>query len=457
MIRPKHIRTRLAVWYTVVMAAVLALFTSGILFFFHHGLREEFDRNLLEHYERGARHLEKGADGSLHLRKPEKTTQNPNRDFGQEIALEAWSPHRQILFKSEALGGNELGEPPAAVSARSVESKAPFRIMTGKTYVAGQEIILRVGMDEGRLWNEIRELILIVLLLSPLALALAGGAGYWMAMKALAPVERMSHRAEVISADKLSERLPVENPDDELGALASVLNRLFDRLERSFGELKRFTSDASHELRTPLQALKSIGEVALQKNQDAAYYREVISSMLEETDRISKLTHSLLTLSRADAGAVKLMRTSADLSEIVLHTTHLLEVLAEEKGQKLRTEIASRPVAHVDPVIFPQALVNLVDNAIKYSGPGTEICVRLFESAEGPVIEVADQGPGIAEEHRQFVFERFFRVDKSRSRDLGGAGLGLAIARWSIESHGGKLHLESHVGRGSTFRIILPS
>jgi len=436
----------------------------GVTLFFLKGLREEFDRTLAENYERGVRHIEVAPSGGLGMRKPEKTPQNPNRDFAHEMPVEAWSPDGTLLYRSPAWESTRLspvppvkaesGDPITTVRASDGQS---FRIMSGHSTLEGRDLWVRVGMNEERVWKEIRELLTIFIFILPVALLLSGGAGYWMASQALRPVQIMSKRAQVISAESLHDRLPIENPEDELGSLAKVFNGLLERLQGSFEELKRFTSDASHELRTPLQALRSIGEVALQSEQRPEYYREVISSMLEETDRMAKLTQSLLTLSRADSGHVKLNYASVKLEKLVEEAMDLLEILAEEKTQKLVLNVQDKMEISADPVFLRQAVINLVDNAIKYSPSDTEIVTRLYsDTSKQVVIEVRDKGPGIAPEYQERVFDRFYRIDKSRSRDLGGAGLGLAITKWAIEAHGGKIELESTLGLGSTFRIFLP-
>ncbi len=247
----------------------------------------------------------------------------------------------------------------------------------------------------------------------------------------------------------------VENPGDELGQLAAVFNDAFARLERSFEQLRRFTADASHELRTPLTAMRSVGEVGLREHRDAAAYREIIGSMLEETDQLGRLVEGLLMLSRADGGNVSLKREGVDLAELARDVAAHLGVLAEEKGQSFAVEASGPVPAWVDRLVIRQALINLVDNAVKYTPPGGSVRISVRDGGPGPTVEVTDTGSGVPAEHRDRVFDRFYRIDKARTRDLGGAGLGLAIARWAVEAHGGRIDLDSVEGRGSTFRITL--
>jgi len=232
---------------------------------------------------------------------------------------------------------------------------------------------------------------------------------------------------------------------------------MLGRLQAAFDQLRRFTSDASHELRTPLTAIRSVGEVALQEQRSPVEYRDVIGSMLEEVDRLTRLAESLLALSRADAGHIQLLREDISLVRMAKEASSVVEVLAEEKRQQIDIEGDANLVVSVDRLILRQALVNLLDNAIKYSPAGSQILVRVQSGGDKQAyLEVIDQGPGIPREHQPHVFDRFFRVDKARTREWGGAGLGLSITRWAVEAHGGDITLKSEEGQGSTFRVSLP-
>ena len=236
-----------------------------------------------------------------------------------------------------------------------------------------------------------------------------------------------------------------------------VFNETFLRLEDSFERLRRFTADASHELRTPLTAIRSVGEVGMQENIDASSCREVIGSMLEETDRLTRLVDSLLTLSRADAGSVLLNKERTDLSALTAEVGDCLHVLAEEKEQTLTITAPAPLYVEADRTTMRQALINLLDNAIKYTPEGGKIRVTVGKTTANEFfIAVSDNGPGIAPEFQDMVYERFYRIDKGRSREVGGAGLGLSIALWAVEANNGRLELDSSEGLGCTFRIVLP-
>jgi heavy metal sensor kinase len=332
----------------------------------------------------------------------------------------------------------------------------PVRVLTAWHPVAGRDAVLRVAVSESRPRHEWRELLLGLLFGLPIAVAIAGLAGHWLARRTLRPLERMAQEAETLTAENLGARLPVENPDDELGHLARVFNASLGRIEESFGRLRRFTADASHELRTPLTAIRTVGEVALQAEQRPDRYREAIGSMLEEVDRLTHLVGSLLTLSRADVGTV-VTRRQLGLLDLARDAAGLLEILAEEKGQRIEVRGDASVTAHVDALILRQALLNLIDNAIKYSPSGATLTVEVARHDDISVLDVVDQGPGIPEADRARVFERFYRADAARSRDDGGVGLGLAIALWAVQAHGGRIEVASGDGEGSRFRIVLPN
>jgi heavy metal sensor kinase len=303
--------------------------------------------------------------------------------------------------------------------------------------------------------QELDELALVLGLGLPIAVGTAAIGGYVLARRALRPVADMIAEAKTITAENLSARLSVDNPDDEIGRLAHIFNETLARLESSFDQLKRFTADASHELRTPLTAIRSVGEVALSEHRNDAEYRETISSMLEETDRLARLVDTLLTLARADARSVKPQRDKVDLRLLAREVVEHLAALSEEKHQTVVNRGDGSVVVMADRLVLRQAVINLLDNAIKYSPDGASIRVAVSAQDHTAVIEVVDSGPGIPAEHRDRIFDRFYRVDKARSRHLGGAGLGLSIARSAVELHGGSISLESSE-RGSTFRIQLP-
>lgn len=308
---------------------------------------------------------------------------------------------------------------------------------------------------EQRIDEQLQEIRVVLLLGLPLIVALAGVGGYVLARRALAPIDQLGVEARRISAERLHERLSAANPHDEIGRLASVINDTLSRLETSFEQLRRFTADASHELRTPLAVLRGIGENGLREPRTAAEYKDAIGSMLEEVDRLTRLVDTLLRLSRGDAGTVQLSPELLDLGQLTRDIVASLGVLADERQQRIVCDVDANVRVNADRLVLRDAIANVLDNAIKYSPSRSTISVRVAAKREHAFVTVADQGPGIAPEHRERIFDRFYRVDEGRSRDMGGTGLGLAIARWAVEANSGRIALDGG-SSGSQFRIELP-
>jgi len=329
----------------------------------------------------------------------------------------------------------------------------PYRLGT----LADAAHRITAARDEAALVQTLRTLAVILVIGIPCAIGVAIVGGYVLAGRVLAPVGAMAQTARRITAESLTDRLPVRDPHDEFGQLASVINETLSRLQSAFEQLRRFTADASHELRTPLTAIRSVGEVALHRPLNAPGYREVIGSMLEEVDRLTRLVENLLMLTRGESGRTEAALEKLNLSEWVGGVVEHLRVLAEEKEQILTCVDSGSVSAVCDSVILAQGLINVLDNAIKYTHRKGTIRVSVKEiSPSEAAIEIEDNGPGIPALDRERIFERFYRVDRGRARELGGAGLGLAIARWSVDANRGRIEVESEEGKGSLFRIVLP-
>jgi heavy metal sensor kinase len=313
-----------------------------------------------------------------------------------------------------------------------------------------------VAVDpEQRVDQQLREIVVVLVLGLPLIVVLAGAGGYVLARRALAPIDHLAAEARRITADRLHARLSVPNQHDEIGRLAAVINDTLTRLESSFDQLRRFTADASHELRTPLSVIRGIGEMTLRETRTPAEYKDAMGGMLEEVDRLTRLVDTLLRLSRGDAGTIPLSHEVVDLGDLARDVASSLGILAEERRQRLQIDAPEPVRVSADRLVLRDAMTNVVDNAIKYGPPGSRIDVRVTADAQSATVTVADEGPGIAAEHRERIFDRFYRVDEGRSRESGGTGLGLAIAKWAVEAHGGRIALAT-TGKGSLFRIVLP-
>jgi heavy metal sensor kinase len=421
------VRARLTLWHAGVLALIICLFSAGTLLFVRARLSRALDEQI-------------GHD----LATIEKVYREDTGDLGE-------------LDTRMGLTLFEVAEGPTVIyrtASWPPPLTTPYRTKTS----ADATHRISVARDETALRETVRTLAIILALGIPGAIALAIAGGYLLAGHVLGPVGAMAATARRITAESLSARLSVENPRDEFGRLAGVFNETLARLEAAFEQLRRFTADASHELRTPLTGMRSVGEVALQRSLSPQEYRDVIGSMLEEVDRLTRLVENLLLLTRADAGRIPLTRTAVDLGELVLGVSDSLRVLAEEKDHAWTVDVAEPVTAVCDRSILRLGVTNLVYNAIKYTPHKGAIRIAAHHTpARDAVIEVHDTGPGIPPAHRERIFERFYRVDDARSRESGGLGLGLAIARWAVEANGGRIDVGSDEGRGAVFRIVLPS
>jgi heavy metal sensor kinase len=448
-----------------LLTLALALYAGGTSVYFLHNLRHQLDLSLDRDIETVEGLLSLAPDGHLEIGSEEGEAREADLDRG--YLLEVWSANGALLYRSNELNGAAMGQPVHLNGSRWREAPHTIRLPNGMRVrvatrihrVEGQPIVLRLGVSEEPLWQQFWQMVGVMSIGLPITVLLIGLTGYVVAGRALRPVNLMARHAAKISAERLDDRLTISNPDDELGHLGQAFNMTLGRLEESFDQLRRFTADASHELRTPLTAIRSVGEVALQKTGGVPYYRDIIGSMLEEVNRLTRLVESLLTISRADAGQIELHQTTVNALELVQEAAALLESLAEEKHQTVVVE--GNPTLNVwaDRLILRQAVINLLDNAVKYSPVGGRIHVDVSVDNHTVLVAFRDSGPGIPVEHRDKVFERFYRVDKARTRAEGGTGLGLSIVKWAVSVNGGSIDFDSDsgLGPGCTFTMRLPA
>lgn len=290
----------------------------------------------------------------------------------------------------------------------------------------------------------------------PATLLVAGIGGFLLAKKSLSPVVHMSEQAKRISATNLQERLKVSNPRDELGRLAIVFNELLSRLDRAFENMREFMADASHELRTPLSIIRGEADVALSQDRAPAEYREALTIVQDEARRLSRIVDDMLALARADAGERPLRIQEFYLNDLIEEACRAMQVLAASKTVAVTLDLAEDVAFRGDEDLLRRLVMNLLDNAIKYTASGGSVSVKLVSDSATIRVIVSDTGIGMPVEAVPHVFERFYRIDKARSRADGGSGLGLAIARWVAEAHKGSIELVSSAGHGSKFTVSLP-
>jgi heavy metal sensor kinase len=458
-----NLRTRLTMLYASLLGVAILLYAGSVSALFFHNLQEQLDSSLDRDVETVEGALSADANGTLHISSREGEAHEDELDRG--YLLEVWSREGKLLYRSELLHDQALGPPPGGGIAPGRESPHSLRLSSGMRLRSisrvhhlgnGRPVVVRLAISEEHLWHEFWEMVTILGVGLPVTVLLVACTGYLVAARALKPVDSMAQRAAQITAEQLNERLQIENPNDELGQLGTAFNATLARLEHSFDQLRRFTADASHELRTPLTAIQSVGEVSLRIQGDVNHYRDTIGSMLEETNRLTQLVDSLLTMARADAGRIQLHGDDVNLFDLADESAGLLGVLAEEKQQSIQIGGSRTTNVTADRTLLRQAIVNLLHNAVKYSPDRSEVQIRIIEAGNNAIVEVQDNGPGIPLEDRGRIFERFYRVDKSRTRIAGGAGLGLSIAQWAVSMHAGSIDVHCEPGPGSTFRICLP-
>jgi heavy metal sensor kinase len=357
---------------------------------------------------------------------------------------------------------------PSHIAPERLDSLRPWReeqmkdgsplLIHSNPYIGrtGNRFVIEAGAPYDEVESVLHELLFSLAIAFPLMLGIAIGGGYGIMRRLVRPLDEIATKAERITSRNLNERLPVEATGDEIEKLALSLNRMMGRLEESFHHINRFSADASHEIRTPLAIIRGELENAHQSAELSPEMRETVRSALEEAERLSRIVEQLLEISRLEAGETLVDRTRFDFSEMTRTTVEQMRLLAEEKNQQLVFE-STRPLdIEGDRMRLKQIVVNLVDNAIKYTPKGGSISVSNFATDGKVVLEVADTGVGVPSEAAAQIFDRFYRVDKARSRQLGGTGLGLAIVKSICVAYGGTIALRRPDGPGIIFRVELP-
>jgi heavy metal sensor kinase len=464
------IRTRLTLWYTAILLAILVVISALSYSLLAWALTKDIDASLLAVADviRDVGWEPSGA--------PLRGTHAPVREIvGPEFYDESFrridpdshSGAPSTLFAGQApppsnnARRNAMRGRPTFETAR-LKHDEPVRLLTMPLAREGQPVqIVQVGIPLKRTHQTLQRYLQTLVVLVPVGLALAATGGAITARAALARLDTISRTTRRISAKGLGQRLPRDGTGDELDHLTETLNEMLTRLEAAFAEIRRFSADAAHELRTPLTALRGGLEVALRTERTADEYREVIASSLEDVERLIRLAEDLLLLTRSSAAAGVKMAT-VDLEPLVLDVLDTALRLAASRGVSVRMAPGFPPAGATsmtvmgDGMALRRALLNLVENALKYTGPGGIVELSLAREGASGVIAVRDTGLGIAADDVERIFEPFVRLDVARARETGGVGLGLAIARSIITTHGGRLTVESTPGYGSTFAVRLP-
>jgi heavy metal sensor kinase len=461
----RSIRFRLTVWYAGLLALLLLLFGASI----YLGLRQYLGRSLQDALRRQAQQIGANFLLDVEVSGERYVIDEINEHYAPELNnrfVRVARPDGSVLYVSgePEEGGFDPSAVPVIAPPLSRESAREVHLPDGELLIyslpfserGGKRFLIEVGAPYRQIENVLRGLVLALAFGLPLTVIVAVSGGYLLIRRALNPVEEIARSAEQITSRNLGQRLPVAQTGDELERLSVTLNRMIARLDESFQYIRRFTADASHELRTPLTILRGELEAAAPKPQFKTEVGETIGSALEETERLSRIVDSLLAISRLEAGEAQMECVRFDLAELAAATTEQMRLLAEDKKITLECPTSERVEATGDRARIKQVIVNLVDNAIKYTPEGGAARIQVSAENNHTLLEVTDTGIGIPAEALAHLFERFYRVDKARSRQMGGAGLGLAIVKSIVTAHGGRVIVESTEGIGSRFRVLLP-
>lgn len=455
MIRSLSIRWRLTLWYGAVMTVMLVVFGTAIVYLMSRSQSARIDFELDEEMDEIALHVAK----SYSL---DELLKELHDEFGKHDTFEFdISRDGSALFLSDRLGLHRLdggGEccPQPTSHTLMLPGLGTYRVLRKRVESPHGLLFLHVGIPLAPVREAQRTLLQTIGLVGPLMLLAAMAGGYWLAGRVLAPIEHITATAQRITAERLDQRLDVTEVRDELSRLAQTLNDMIDRLHRSFDKMRRFTADAAHELRTPLTLLRTQLEVALRSDRSSEQYREVLTSLHEDTLRMCRLASQLLELSREDAGVEAVPFTKVRLDEVLRGALDQIRPAAELKS--VRLDAADWPTTEVlgDPQRLQRVFVNLLDNAVKHTPPGGRVDVTASTMSGSVQVAVADNGCGIAADHLPHIFDRFYRADPARTSP-DGSGLGLAICQSIVQAHSGRIELQSESGRGTKVTVTLPT
>lgn len=452
---PTSLRLRLALWYLLILGVTLALFSTMIFFDVRRSLLDGMDTVLMERAGTVASQVD-FSNGVV--------SYPPDNDAPRaeaETAVYLFDARGRL--RDKVAGSHLLPPYPPALWA-PLHGHDGYSMSSGmRLYSLGLRDsqghivgVVQVVESVDRVRQQIARLLALLLISTPALLVLATLGGVFLAGRALAPIDRITRIAAAISAGNLTGRLSLEPRRDEVGRLAATFDRMLDRLEYAFARQRQFAADASHELRTPLTIIRGDLDVLLRRRRTPEEYEAAMRDVNDEVTRLSGLVEDLLTLARTDSGQVELAYELLALDALVVEVVEGMRRLAATRGVAVETRLAPDITLAGDVTRLRQLVANLLGNAIAYTPQGGRIAVTLRAEAAWACLEVADTGIGIAADDLPYIFDRFFRTNRARARDQDGVGLGLSIARWCVEAHGGRIEARSTPGAGSVFTVLLP-
>jgi len=465
------LRVKLTLYYLAILSAILFFFGVAIYAYVSRSLLIPIDESLTYQIKRIEQIIKLGPGGV----EPGMGDENTEgvleiRPYAMQIIDDSWqirdeefaSPDDHLDFNREVL--SKMAEGETRYDTMKTQKGELLRVATHRAKDPDGEgtYFIRLGYSLKTFQKATRRLWILLGIAISLALLLSSYGGLLLANQALRPVDRLTRAAEQIAAGDLSERVPEPAKMDEMGRLAATFNDMISRLQAAFERQKQFTSDASHELRTPLAVMRGDIEVTLRRERSTEEYKRALTSNLEEIIRLSRLVEDLLTLARGDTGRIELRCEPVDLNDLCRRMAEYITPLADQRNQTLIYEpppgAETAPVTiSADVLRIKQLLLNLLDNAIKYTERRGKITLGLKLEEKVAIVTVTDTGRGIPPEDLPHIFERFFRRSaKTADRTAAGFGLGLAIVKWIVDSHGGRIEAKSEVGKGTTFIVRLP-
>ncbi len=451
------LRLRLTVWYMLLFGLTLAIFAGYVYERQERGMREQTDAALQGAAAQVLADLDTGGDrpalrrtdaAAALLRRLDQAGLSVRVLADDGTTAEAFGPFAAVA-----------GAPPTMSGYGTLPREgADWRVYTQRiTAPDGTQVgWVQVARPLNATSDALETLFTQLLLALPLLLLLAGLGGFFLAGRALHPIDRIARTTQAIGAHDLTKRIDYRGPADEIGRLATTVDRMLDRLQAGFARERRFTADAAHELRTPLAALKGRIGVTLARARDPEEYEHVLRELEGQVDRLIHLSTDLLFLARLEQRGVRREPESLDVSALLESVAEQLRPLAEARSVLLCEEIPAGLALAGDVDHLIRLFLNLLDNAIKYTPPGGRVTMRAWGDGTAVRVAIGDTGPGIAPEHLPRIFERFYRADADRSRAEGGTGLGLAMAQEIARQHGGGIEVASAVGQGTTFTVVLP-
>src|SRR6516225_3619579 len=448
------IRTRLTVWYFLIVAAALVGFAVFALVVMRQSIYTTVDEQL----EDRAHALQSLVAGSGGEGITDEIREHAELQSGSEL-LQVSDGSGHFLYRSPVM--ERLGVPGAKANQHQLESaeynELPLRVLSTTVTVGGRQFIVQVAESMDDYLEALERFRTAMLIGIPVLLVIATAGGYWISTRALHPVDQITHAAQMINPQDLSQRVTVPQTGDELQRMADTLNQMLQRIESAVARIAQFTADASHELRTPVALIRTRAEVTLAKPRNSDQYRDALKEVLAESERTTALIENLMTLARADTGSETLNFNRTDIGDIAREVSTQAQTLSDAKQLHWSVAIPDAAIwVRGDANALRRLLLILVDNAVKYTPPAGSISLALQRNGSHAEIRVRDNGIGISADDLPHIFDRFYRADKARSRELGGTGLGLSIGRWIANAHGGDIQVETSTPNGTTFVVRLP-